>query len=172
MRRVPMLPILALALALAAGCTLRPKVSDTGYTGTWSRGNDRNISLVAIAKSGDRYAFRWLKHAYEGMFDITCGWDGTCEEKLQGKTVATYRFRARPDPATGHLMVECDERRIEPEKQEFHYVDELVVEPGGKVLWSYTIQRDGQKYEASERPMRSFDKVADAVAGVPVFDSR
>ena len=44
---------------------------------------------------------------------------------------------------------------------------ELVVEPGGKILWSYTIQQNGQKFAGLGRPMRSFDKIADAIAGAP-----
>jgi len=142
-------------------------VSDTGYTGTWSRGNDRNVSIVAIAKDGDRYLFRWSKRSYDGKFAIVCGWDGRCEETLSGKRIATYEFTTRVDPATGRLLVVYDERRIEPEKRDFHVVDELVVDPGGKVLWSYTVERGGEKYAGGARPMRSFDKVADAIAGVP-----
>jgi hypothetical protein len=156
-----------MCLLTAVACSLRPQVSDTGYTGTWSRGNARNVSIVAIVKAGDRHLFRWSKHSFESAYDITCGWDGRCEEVLFGKKVATYDFSTRNDPTTGHLLVECNERRLEPLKNDSHYVDELVVEPGGKVLWSYTIERDGQKFSGMARPMRSFDKVADGTAVPP-----
>ena len=158
-------------LALLA-CTVRPRVTNTGYTGTWSGGNDRIVSMIAIAKSGDRYFFRWFKHSSDRAFDVDCGWDGQCEERLLGRRVATYDFAARLDPATGHLMVECHERRFIPQTLEIHFVDELVVEPGGRVLRSYTIERDGQRMQGLSRPVRSFVKIADAVAGVPKIAAR
>jgi hypothetical protein len=146
-------------------CSARPKISDTGYTGTWSKGNDRVISIVAIAKVGERYLFRWTKRSYDGKLEIRCGWDGRCEERLNGRSMATYEFRTQVDPASGRLVVECDERRLEPEKLSLDYRDELVVEPGGKVLSSYTVERSGTVLSGDERPRRSFDKVADAVSG-------
>jgi hypothetical protein len=171
MTRSRSLPILCIAV-ISAACSVRPRVSDTGYTGTWSRGNDRNVSVVAIARTGDRYLFRWFKHSFDQRLDVSCGWDGRCEEKYDGKHMATYEFDTRVDPVTHRLMVECDERRLLPEKPNIHYIDELVVEPGGKVLWSYTVERDGKRYEGANRSMRSFEKVADAVAGVPRFHFR
>ncbi len=171
MKRLSWFAIIVCILSWPA-CSVRPKVSDTGYTGTWAKGNDRGVSIVAIARAGDRHLFRWSKHSYEHSLDVTCGWDGRCEEKLLGKLMATYEFSTRTDPATGRLLVECRERRLEPEKLDIHYVDELVVEPGGKLLWSYTNERDGQKFERDGRPTRSFEKVADAVAGVPAVGAR
>ena len=46
------------AMFLAAACTacsLPPMISDTGYRGTWSRGNVRNVSIVAIAEVEGRF---------------------------------------------------------------------------------------------------------------------
>ncbi|MBZ5640763.1 MAG: hypothetical protein LAO51_18655 [Acidobacteriia bacterium] len=170
-RRAPVL-LTAFCILASLACTVRPKASDTGYLGTWSRGNDRNVSIVSIAKSGDRYFFRWRKTSYDGKFKVDCDWYGRCEERLNGEKMATYEFSPRLDPATGHLMIESTERRLLPEKVDTHYLDELVVEPGGKVLWSYTVERDGQKFTGSARPMRSLDKVADGVGGVPPVAGR
>lgn len=147
------------------GCHLAPRISDTGYTGTWAQGNDRVVSIVAIARAGDGYLFRWRKRSYDGVLEIRCGWDGRCEERLKGATMATYEFKTRVDSKTGHLVVACKEHRLAPEKVEIEYTDELVVEPGGKVLTSYVIERGGTKYTGGERPMRSFEKIADGVAG-------
>jgi hypothetical protein len=158
---------------IAAGCTRQLAVSDTGYTGTWSRGPAHAKSIVAIAKVGDEYRFRWTKITREpgGLrrvkLEVRCGWDGTCTEWLEGKKIAEHSFRTWTDPKSGHLMVEWHERRLEPERRESRTVDELVVEPGGRVLWSYTIERDGQKFEGEARPKRFFHKVADAVADPP-----
>ncbi len=159
--------IVAVCGVAAVACTARPIVTDTGYTGTWSRGNGVVYSVVAIDKRGDRYAFRWSKHSSQEDLDIRCGWDGRCEELFRGHRDATYEFSTRVDPVTHHLLVECDERRVAPEKLDLHYVDELVVEPGGKVLWSYTIERNGERFEGNARPMRSFEKVSDGFAGPP-----
>ncbi len=176
MKRPIWIVLVALAVLSGPACRLKPKVSDTGYVGTWSRGNDRGVSTVAIARVGDAYRFRWWKRTFDparGLaLDVRCEWNGRCEERLFGELIATYEFSTRTDPATGRLLVECHERRVAPEKKDIHYVDELVVEPGGKVLWSYTDQTDGHRYVDSERPMRSFDKVADAVAGVPEEGAR
>ena len=76
------------------------------------------MSIVAIARSGDGYRFRWSKHSYEPALDVTCDWDGRCEERLFGKLTATYEFATTIDPATGRLLVACDERRVEPETLE------------------------------------------------------
>jgi hypothetical protein len=48
-----------------------------------------------------------------------------------------------------------------------HYVDELLVESGGKTLRSVTIERDGTIYEGGRGPQRTFTKVGDSVADPP-----
>lgn len=165
-------PLVLFVVVASLACTVRPKATDTGYAGTWSRGNGVTYSVVAIVKQGGGYLFRWSKRATGGDLEIRCDWGGRCEETFRGRLAATYDFKTRMDPSAGRLIVECLERRLEPEKRDIHYVDELVVEPGGKVLWSYTIERDGKKLEGMNRPMRSFNKVADAIAGVPPAATR
>ena len=63
-------------LAACAACLLPPMISDTGYVGTWSRGNDRNISIVAITERNGRWFFRWTKRSYDGKLTVLCDWGG------------------------------------------------------------------------------------------------
>ncbi len=159
--------IVAAFLVAACGCTVRPKVSDTGYAGTWARGNDRVRSTISIVRDGDGYRFRWSKASHDGKFAVRCDRDGVCKETLNGKLVARHRFSTSVDPATGRLRVAAAESRLLPEKVEIRYVDELTVEDGGRVLRSTTIERDGTALAEGSRPTRTFDKVADAVADLP-----
>ena len=48
--------VLFVALCALAACDLPPMISDTGYRGTWGRGNDRNVSIVAITDLKTRLA--------------------------------------------------------------------------------------------------------------------
>ena len=161
----------ALLGALAVSCADPPRPTDTGYVGTWRRANDRAASIVAIVKTDAGYAFRWTKRSYvpDGTLKLVvdCGWDGRCIETLEGVEQARYDFRTWIHPDTGRLMVEGNEIRTVPERLELHFIDELVVEPGGQVLWSYTAMKNGQTFEGGGRPMRSFRKVSDGVADPP-----
>lgn len=158
---------------LAASCLPEtpPLVSDTGYEGTWSRGNMRGNSIVAIVRVGDEYRFRWSKRTYapggEEKLVVACDWEGRCTETLNGKVLATYRFRTWVDDSTGRLHVEGVEDRVEPERFTNRFVDELVVEDGGRTLWRYTKERMGQSFEGVGRPMASFSKVSDGIADPP-----
>jgi hypothetical protein len=156
----------ALSLVLAAtGCDREPVVTDTGYVGTWARGTGRARSMIAIRRAGaDGYAFRWGVSTPDDKWRVTCRWDGSCEEFVDGRRTSTYRFRTFVDPGTGRLRVTCTGTVTHPKPLAVHYVDELVVEPGGRVLWSYTVARGDQRFEGEARPKRSFEKVADAVA--------
>jgi hypothetical protein len=153
-------------LALAA-CHLPPMVSDTGYRGTWSRRNDRGVSIVAIAEVEGAWMFRWTKRSFDGKFTILCDWKGRCEERLSGQLVATYAIATRYDAASGKLYTDTVEERTIPEKQTFRYTDVMEVRDGGRTLWNYTIERDGRHYEGPERPQRSFSKVANGIAEPP-----
>ena len=165
--RVMMAGLLLAGTVGVAGCSGDPAVSDTGYTGTWVRKNDRTVSLIAIAKRDDQYLFRWKKYGRDYDFRVQCGWDGRCEEWRNGRKEAEYLFTTREDPTSGSLLVECHETRLVPKRVEQHFIDELKVEAGGKILWSYTIEREGQKFESGKGPQRSFTKVADSIADPP-----
>jgi hypothetical protein len=153
------------AVSALAACGLPPMVSDTGYLGTWSRGNDRNVSIVAIARSGDRWWFRWTKRSFDGKLSVLCGWDGHCEEHLLGELVATYDITTRYED--GKLCTDTIEKRLAPEPTTLQYTDVMEVTDGGRTLWNYTSDRNGEHYEGMARPMRSFSKVADAVVDPP-----
>ncbi len=166
MRSLLMTVSVAIVLA-ACCCSDDPAVSNTGITGTWVRENNGTISVIALTKLDDRYLFRWKKYGRDDDFRVDCDWDGHCEEWQGGQKQADYRFTTRNDPASGRLEIECHETRLVPKVREQHSIDELSVEPGGKVLWSYTTERDGERFEAGKGPQRSFTKVADAVAYPP-----
>ena len=164
---------IVLAMLTAPGCMpdLPPMISDTGYEGTWSRGNARGNSIVAIHRQGDRYLFRWTKVTYgpggERKLDVHCDWDGRCTEVLNGETLATYAFRTWTDEATGRLMVEGIEERLSPERFTNRFVDELVLEDEGRTLRRYTLERMGQTFSGVGRPMATFEKVANGIADPP-----
>ncbi|HEX5045420.1 MAG TPA: hypothetical protein VFV75_21190 [Candidatus Polarisedimenticolaceae bacterium] len=151
--------------AAVLGCG--PQISDTGYTGTWARGSERSRSTIAIHREGDRYLFRWKVDSPDGKWRVRCDWNGQCEEQVEGEKTSEYRFTTRTDPATGHLLVQCTGRVTKPKQLDISYLDELVVEPGGRVLWSYTLQRGGERFQGEARPKRSFDKVSDEVGELP-----
>jgi hypothetical protein len=165
--RVQAFRLLVAAMAAMASCSGDPAVSDTGLTGTWVREGNRTVSLIALTKLDERYLFRWSKFGADDDFRVRCDWDGRCEEWKSGRKFAEYLFSTRTDPRSGRLLVECHETRLLPKLHEQHFIDELVVEPGGKVLWSYTIERDGETFESGKGPQRSFMKVADSIADPP-----
>jgi hypothetical protein len=154
-----------LVIVLAAGCA--PKVSDTGYVGTWKGGSDRATSTIAIFRGEHGYRFRWKVDSADGRWRVRCSWDGRCEEHVDGMKAADYVFVTREDPETGHLLVECTGKVSRPKPADIHYVDELVVSPGGLQLWSYSRERGGQRFQGDARPKRSFRKVADEVGDPP-----
>ena len=94
---------LLLAVAMLSACGLPPMISDTGYRGTWSRGNDRNVSIVAIIEIDGRWFFRWTKRSFDRKFTVLCDWGGRCEERLNGNLLATYAITTRYDPAARTL---------------------------------------------------------------------
>jgi hypothetical protein len=168
MRAIRAMGATVLAMCLGApSCGIEPVLSDTGFAGTWSRGNERNVSILAIAARDGAFRFRWIKRSFDGKLSIVCGWDGNCEERLNGTLVATYTMQARYVAATGALYTDTVEERQFPERQTFRYTDQLEVTDGGTTLWSYTTERDGRHYEDGARPKRSFAKVSNAVADPP-----
>ena len=153
-----------LALA-AAGCA--PKVSDTGYVGTWTRGSREYTSTVAIHHGKSGYRFRWKVDTPSGRWKVHCDWEGRCEEFVDGEKTSQYTFVTREDPATGHLLVECTGKVTKPKPAAIHYVDELELAPGGMELLSYSRERGGQHFEGKARPLVTFRKVADEVGELP-----
>lgn len=152
------------AAFVAASCGLPPMISDTGYVGTWRGGNDRVVSLVAIARAADGYRVRVDLRTDDASWVTACAWDGTCEHRVKG--VPTYRYRVRSwvEPETHRLRVEFDGHGVADPGTTDHYVDEFVVQPGGMRLECSTILRNGTTYPDNARPKRTFAKVANGVA--------
>jgi hypothetical protein len=157
---------IVVAVALS-GCSRAPRISDTGYVGTWARGTERSRSTIAIVKDGNEYRFRWTAATDDGTWKVTCGWDGNCKEFAKDQQVASYVIEIRLDPETSRLRVK-NTRIGTPKSPENNMdVDELVVEKGGKVLRSYVIQRNDQHFEPGKGSTRYFDKVSDEVDDPP-----
>jgi hypothetical protein len=158
------------ALALLVGsmaCGAHPRVSDTGYVGTWQRGDERARSTIAIVKQGSRYLFRWSQTSADNRWSVRCGWEGKCEEVIDGEKVADYNFRTWIDETTGRLVVECSGRVIKPKDMIVHDVDHLEVEPGGTSLGCHTVERNGQHFAVDGGPARWFKKISDSVVDPP-----
>jgi len=149
---------------LATACIYR--VSDTGYTGTWSRGSAVGTSMISISKTGDRYHFHWKLTSADRKWSVNCDKNSHCEEFLNGMRTSEYQFSTRVDPATGHLIVEGAQKIFDPKgevKEKRLDIDELIVENQGLRLWSYTIERNGTKMPRGEGPYRYFDKVSNSI---------
>jgi hypothetical protein len=125
------------------------------------------VSIVAIAEAGGAWYFRWTKRSFDGKLTVLCDWGGRCEERLNGKLMATYEITTRYDAASGRLSTETVEERVIPEKKTFRYTDVMEVKDAGRTLWNFTTDRDGAHYEGAGRPQRSFAKVANSVADPP-----
>lgn len=158
---------LLLVAALSAGCSVHPGTSDTGYVGTWARGEGYSRRSVSIVRAGDGYLFRPRHRSPDGTWILECGWDGRCVETVDREKTSEYTFRPWIDPSSSHLMVECTGKATKPQPLDIHYVDELVVEPGGKTIRVFTHERAGQRFEGDARPQYVFTKVADTVADPP-----
>jgi hypothetical protein len=154
-------------LAAALACRAHPRVSDTGYVGTWQRGSERALSTIAIVKRGSGYLFRWRQSSSDDRWEAHCGWDGKCAETIDRQRIAEYTFRASIDGKTGHLVVECSGRMLEPKEVAIHDVDEVVVEPGGLSLGFHTLERNGEHYRVDAGPARWFKKISDDVDDPP-----
>jgi hypothetical protein len=154
----------ALLIALAAaGCAGKPRLSDTGYEGTWGRGNERIRSTIAIARDGERWLVRIGVRSSDGSYAVRCGWDGLCEEIQDGERIYDHRFVTSVDPESGYLRVECIGTPAGPARKPVHYVEEWVVAPGGLSLTAFTVERDGHMYEGEARPRRDYEKLSDEV---------
>lgn len=153
--------VLCGVLVVAVACAPDPGISDTGVTGAWTRGNDRNTSMVMIRERDGGYDFRWLAWSVDGTWKVECDWDGHCEETVGGALFAEHRFETRWDPRREVLIVEGDVTAHRPKEATAHFIDEVTVEEDGLTLWSYTVERDGRTYEGEFRPKRSFRKVSD-----------
>jgi len=146
-------------IVMAASCGER--ISDTGYQGTWSRGNDKNTSTIALWQDAGEWRFTWFADSKSGAWRIRCDERLLCTETFEGRKTAEHAFRIWEDPADGNLRLECITTGFEPEALTTRYLDVLEVTDGGQKLWSYTLERDDQRFEGDGRPRRAFRKVSD-----------
>jgi len=165
--RPPKTVAIGLVLAAVSACDLPPMISDTGYRGTWARGNERNVSIVAITEVGGRWYFRWTKRSADGRREVFCDWNGRCVERSNGKPIATYAITTRYDADRGILTTDTVEERVGSVTKRFEYTDVMEVGDHGLTLWNSTTDRDGQHFDGDARPRRSFTKVANSVADPP-----
>lgn len=176
-RRGPASASILLATAVLAACSPSGRAPDAGtpdsplpgseYVGTWTRGSDESRSIIAIFRKEDDLLFRWTQRTRSANWQVECGWDGHCEEFVDGEKMGDHYFESWLDEETGHLMVECNVEVFKPRELRSHFVDELVVEEEGTTLWSYTVERDGRRFPPGERPRRRFQKTSDNVAHPP-----
>lgn len=157
--------VILLALCgLSAACS--PKVSDTGYVGTWARGKPETRSIISISKSGDQYRFQWKLRSLDGKWVVSCDASAHCLETYEGKKIGDYQFATRVDPDTGHLLVESEQTSWEADgklRGTVKDVDEMIVTGEGLELGCFTIERNGTKMPRGEGPQRHFEKISDAV---------
>ncbi len=158
---------IAVALAAAALVACAPEVSDTGYAGTWSRGNEIVRSTLAIVESGSGYLVRWTLTSTDGGREVRCDWDGRCEQFSGGELSAEFQLAPTVDPGSGNLFIEGRGTLYTPEgEQEFHFRDELFVRPGHRLV-ARTREEQGTVYDGRRGPKRTFRKVADTVEDPP-----
>lgn len=144
-------------------------VSDTGFVGSWMRGNELNKSVVMIFHDGERYRFRWQARSQDGHWRVDCDWDGHCEEFDGDRLVANHTLRVSESEGDGRLLVEKTSVRADDPQKSAVYVDEWQVEDGGRALEFLAVRRLDQSFDGSEeaRPRGRFDKISDRVADPP-----
>jgi hypothetical protein len=154
-----------LLLAVVVGC--EQKLSDTGYVGTWSRGNEIVKSTLAIVKEGDSYRVRWTLTSTDGKREVRCQWDGRCQELGEGgELLAEFQLTPSVDAQSGHLFIECRGQTYKPEEGEMYFRDELVLRPRNRLV-ARTLEDQAQRYDEIRKPKRTFHKVADSVEDPP-----
>ena len=159
---------IVIPLAAASAIACGPTVSDTGYVGTWSRGNERQSSTVFIDRVGDDYRFRIGVSSADGARRVTCDAESHCAESVRGRKTIDYQFWTRLEPGTDGLIVEYDVTPVREDSRPFRYLDVVTVEDEGLTLRVATLERDGVKFETKgEQPTRFFSKVSDKVAVPP-----
>ncbi len=154
-----------LTLATLA-CDEPEPVSNTGYTGTWERGNDRLRSSLAIVEWNGQYLVRKSVSSTDGGHTVDCDWSGQCEEFVDGEKTSEYTFRSWVDPKSKRLWIECHGTITKPTPLELHYVDELLLKDDGLRIRARTVEEQGRKYTEG-MPKRDYRKVSNSVSDPP-----
>jgi len=163
-----MIRIGALALLLLAtlACDAEGPVSDTGYTGTWEKGNERTRSRLAIVEWNGQYLVRKSVESADGTHKLRCDWSGDCEEFVDGEKTSEYTFRTWVDQKLKRLRIECHGTITKPTPLELHYVDELVLKDDGLRIRARTLEQQGQKLTKG-LPKRDYRKISNSVSDPP-----
>jgi hypothetical protein len=156
-----------LAIGCAPGGSDKPRITNTGYVGTWARGGDVR-SRIAIVRVGEDYRVRWNLRSSDDKRRVECTWEGSCEEFVNGERVAEFKLTPSVDGETGNLWIECDGEVFKPEEATIHFKDELVLRPKGRKLVAHTIEEGESTWVRGEgQPRRIFEKESDSVADPP-----
>lgn len=124
-------------------------------------------STLSIVETGDGYRVRLGLRTADGKGEVRCGWDGRCDEIFDGARAREWKVGVRRDPESGRLVLTTEMREIGEARASLRSVDELVVEPGGRSLRAWTLERNGQEFAKEARPTRVYEKVADRVEDPP-----
>jgi len=151
---VARMAILSLVVAISGACS--PRIADTGFTGAWERPLNGGYSSLAIREADDGYHVRWNK--IDGNQTVRCDEDGSCEEFVGEEKVYEWRFRAFSRPDSPDLFVEVTGVPI-GDRTPMRYTDRLVLQPGGRELWSYQIEENGVERDPPGNPLK-FHKVS------------
>ncbi len=154
-----------LTLATLA-CDVHEPVSNTGYTGTWERGNERMRSRLAIVEWNGQYLVRKNLNSADGRHKVRCDWSGHCEEFVDGGKTSEYTFRTWVDPKSKRLWIECHGTITNPTPLELHYVDELLLKDDGLRIRARTLEEQGRKHTKG-LPKRDYRKISNSVSDPP-----
>jgi len=124
-------------------------------------------SVLSILKEDGSWRFRWKLDSEDGRWKVRCNWEGQCEEFVDEARVATYTFKVTQGETPDTLTVECERVSLRPNDAGYHYVDDLVLGPGGTSLTAYTRKLGDTTYTRESTRTLKFDKVSDTVADPP-----
>jgi hypothetical protein len=158
--------VLLLLMLATLACDAHGPLSNTGYTGTWERGNDRARSILAIVEWNGQYLVRKSVHFADGRHTLRCEWNGHCEEFVDGEKTSEYTFRSWVDPKSKRLWIECRGTISKPAPLELHYVDELLLKDEGLRIRARTVEQQGRKLTKG-LPKRDYRKVSNSVSDPP-----
>lgn len=149
------------AAALACGCG--PRVSDTGWVGTWGRGEDgRTLSTISIWEDeGGALRFAVARTSADGSARLACDRDGRCLEYAGDAPYYEYRYEV-VEAGADALVVASAGRPLEGGRgQPIAMVERFELEPGGLALRRYRVSVNDRALPRSEHHVR-FEKLSDA----------
>lgn len=165
-----MLKRLALAALVTVLAACADGVTNTGYTGTWERGNGTVTSTFSIVEDDEAgYRLRWRKVSTDGRLHVDCDWDGHCEEFFDGELMLVHELRAWVDPEKDRLRLEHRVFQGGDEIAKDRRVDELrIVGKDGLGLMLVQFERGQEQLPPGDRPkIKGFRKTSDRVDDGP-----